>query len=495
MKATAPVGRRLTVPVAKFDALSYQSDAVHALEDLEYGAVFHEQGLGKTKIAIDLALHWLTSAIVDAVFIVTKRSLIPNWTRELQRHTNLLPRILSQDRKQNYFAFNSRARLYLMHYEVFKYEIERIKLVLETRRVGVILDESQKIKNPEAALTSDILSLSDGFTRRIIMSGTPVANRPYDIWSQIRFLDQGEALGDDFPAFKRDFDLSNVLASDPEERERFASNLEWLRLQISPFTVRETKATAGIDLPKKHLERVLCEMTPLQSEMYRAVRVDLMLNVQKDGELTTDNTEDVLKRLLRLVQVASNPGLIDESYRECPGKLINLQALLNSVVLGSAKAIVWTNFVETAKWLSRELQHFGARCVHGQMGMDARDAAIKSFLEDSVTQVLVATTGAAKEGLTLTVANHAIFFDRSFSLDDFLQAQDRIHRISQKLDCFIYVLMSEGTIDEWVDLLIDAKRFAAQLSQGDISREEYRLSENYDFYSILKQILSGGEPE
>lgn len=483
--------RRSVPPTAKFEALSYQSDAVHALETLEYGAVFHEQGLGKTKIAIDLALSWLTSGSVDSVFIVTKRSLIPNWRREVARHTNLAARVLSQNRRDNYFAFNSRSRLFLLHYEVFKYELDRIKLFTEARRVGIILDESQKIKNPDASLTSDVLSVSPSFAKRFIMSGTPIANRPYDIWSQVFFLDHGNSLGTDFKNFKRDFDFNDLLATIPEERERFANNLEWLRIQLQPFSVRETKASAGIDLPTKHLERITCAMAPQQELMYSGVRDELKLEVEREGRRLTDSSEDILKRLLRLVQVASFPGLVDESYTEVPAKLTLLRALLNSVIFDGQKAIVWTTFVGTAEWLARELREFGCRRVHGQMTIDERESSIKSFLENPSTQVLVATTGAAKEGLTLTVANHAIFFDRSFSLDDFLQAQDRIHRISQSRECFVYVLMAERTIDEWVDLLIDAKRFAAQFSQGDISRDEYDAAAKYDFYSVLKNVLSG----
>ncbi len=310
-KATSAKNRRVAPPIARFEALSYQSDAVHALERLDYGAVFHEQGLGKTKIAIDIALSWLTSGAVDSVFIVSKRSLIPNWQRELSRHTNVVPRVLSQDRKQNYFAFNSRARVFLLHYEVFRYELDRILLFTDTRRVGIILDESQKIKNPEAALTADLLTASPNFVKRIIMSGTPVANRPYDIWSQILFLDSGKSLGDDFQSFKGDFDFNEMLATIPKERERFANNLEWLRVQIQPFTVRETKTSTGIDLPRKHLERVVCIMAPQQQLMYEQIRDELQVEVEKDKQRITDDTGAILKRLLRLVQVASYPGLVE----------------------------------------------------------------------------------------------------------------------------------------------------------------------------------------
>jgi SNF2 family DNA or RNA helicase len=106
---------------------------------------------------------------------------------------------------------------------------------------------------------------------------------------------------------------------------------------------------------------------------------------------------------------------------------------------------------------------------------------------------LVATPASAKEGLTLTVANNAIFFDRSFSLDDYLQAQDRIHRISQKKDCSVINLLAANSIDDWVELLLSAKGLAAQLAQGDITREEYRNSADYTFGEMIKQILGCDE--
>jgi SNF2 family DNA or RNA helicase len=87
------------------------------------------------------------------------------------------------------------------------------------------------------------------------------------------------------------------------------------------------------------------------------------------------------------------------------------------------------------------------------------------------------------------VANHAIFFDRSFSLDDYLQAQDRIHRISQRRECHIWNLIATGTVDDWVDMLLAAKHLAAQLAQGDINSTEYRRRANYDFGRVVREIL------
>lgn len=131
--------------------------------------------------------------------------------------------------------------------------------------------------------------------------------------------------------------------------------------------------------------------------------------------------------------------------------------------------------------------------INGDIDIDTRNARIQLFKTDPDTKVLVATPGSAKEGLTLTVANHAIFFDRSFSLDDYLQAQDRIHRISQSRSCFIWNLIATATVDEWVDTLISAKTFAAQLAQGDISLAEYRTHQSYDFGEAIRKVLSADE--
>src|SRR3954464_13574897 len=91
---------------AKHAGFPYQVEAVEALKDLPYGAVFHEQGLGKTKIAIDLALTWLRENAVDSVLFLTKKSLISNWTEEIRSHSFIVPRVLGQDRTANFYAFN-----------------------------------------------------------------------------------------------------------------------------------------------------------------------------------------------------------------------------------------------------------------------------------------------------------------------------------------------------------------------------------------------------
>lgn len=478
---------------ARHSGFSYQLAAVEAVKDLPYAALFHEQGLGKTKIGIDLALEWLRTDAVDAIVFVTKRSLVRNWEEEIAAHSHLKARVLDQNHGANFYALNSATPVFIAHYEVLRTEEKRLQMFLKTRRVAAILDEAQKIKNPDAELSQAFHRLAPGFARRIIMTGTPVANRPYDLWSQVYFLDQGDALGTDFPAFKTRLDLTNDLWEDDQRRETFETELAGVFDRISAFSVRETKATAGLQLPDKIIENVPAPLAPRQRELYDAIRRDLRAIVVLGDKLVEDDAEEALKRLLRLVQIASNPRLIDESYEEAPGKIAVLRKIVEGAAARGEKVIIWSAFIGNVDWLTKELAAFGAVRVHGGLDMEVRSAAIAAFKTNPATRILVATPGAAKEGLTLTAANHAVFYDRSFSLDDYLQAQDRIHRISQTQTCYVWNVIAEDTVDEWVDALLAAKRLAAQLAQADISREEYGRIANYDFGRVIRDILGAGD--
>ena len=472
---------------AKLDAYPYQVDAVRAVKSLPYAAIFHEQGLGKTKIAVDLALLWLEEDTVDTVFIVTKKMLVQNWFDELIIHSHVTPKILSDNRRENSIALNSPILIYLMNYEVVSANLELIHLFLSTCRVGVVLDESQRIKNPEAKLTTDFHSIANSFTRRIIMTGTPVANRPYDIWAQVKFLDDGKSLGTSFSRFKNNVDLPKKSLSGADYSNRLSDILE----KLKGFSVRETKKTAGLELPDKTILTVYVEMEARQAGIYEAYRDNLAHEFINEGGVVIDDAEDILKRLLRLVQCASNPALIDATYRRPPGKYTRLLELFQEINLQlSRKVIVWTGFVDNVEWLSNQLQSFFPQKVHGRMSIVDRNESIRRFKTDEGCRILLATPGAAKEGLTLTVANHAVFYDRSFSLDDYLQAQDRIHRISQTEDCFVHNLIAQGTIDEWVDTLLNAKYQAARLTQGDISQSEFTQAFSFDLSGALMQILA-----
>lgn len=469
----------------RHEAYPYQLDAVRAVQSLPYSAIFHEQGLGKTKIAIDLLLIWLSEDVVDTVFIATKKTLVQNWVDEFAAHSHITPRVLSGNRRDNSIALNSPVLVYVMNYEVVATNLDLMREFLATCRVAAILDESQKIKNPESKLAKSFHALADGFARRVIMTGTPVANRPYDIWSQVKFLDNGETFGESFSEFKDSLDIPSCAA----ESAGYGEVLSGVMRKIKSFSVRDTKETAGLELPDKTILTHSVSLAPKQAEIYASYRDNMAYEFKEGDASNYDDAEYILKRLLRLVQCASNPRMVDGNYTEIPGKFTKLLGLLGEIDMQAHKVIIWTGFVQNIDWLHSHLSRYMPQKVQGEMPVFARNNALRKFKKEDRCRILLATPGAAKEGLTLTVANHAIFYDRGFSLDDYLQAQDRIHRISQNEECFVHNLMATNTIDEWVDVLLNAKHQAARLTQGDISRDTFETNFQCGLSSTLAQIL------
>lgn len=474
---------------AKNSAFPYQKEAFMAIKDLDYSAIFHEQGLGKTKIAIDLLLYWLTKRDMDTVMIVTKKQLVKNWVDEFSVHTHIKPKVLSNNKADNFYVLNSPVKVIITNFETLSTDKERILLFLKCRNVGIIIDESTKLKNPEAKLTQDFFDLAPFFKLRTIMTGTPVANRPYDIWAQVFFLDAGESLGADFNEFKKNTDLSNDLNVDDEKRMLFQDAVSDIYKKIAHFSVRETKKSCGIELPQKEYVTIFAQFAENQFEIYRKVIEELEIEVKKEGEYIIDDDSVALKRLLRLLQIASNPRLIDERYVEMSGKEEQLERLLQEIQSREEKCIVWSNYIENIEYFGKKYAEYNPRKIHGSMTIEERNRSVELFKNDETCKVLFATPQAAKEGLTLTVANHVIFYDRGFNLDDYLQAQDRIHRISQKKKCYVYNIMVEGSIDEWIDRLLEAKQYAAFLAQGDVTIQEYEEIADYSYGELIREIL------
>lgn len=474
--------------IAKYEAFPYQRAAFEAIKDLEYAAVFHEQGLGKTKIAIDLLLYWIRETSIDTVLIVTKKQLIQNWMREFEMHTSIHPLVLSTNKGNNYLVFCGPARVVITNFEVVVSEQERFNVYLKTRNVAIIIDESAKLKNPKAKLTQLFWKLAPMFKKRVIMTGTPVANRPYDIWAQVFFLDQGKSLGSDFNEFKRLTDLSNELTSSIMLQSKFEIQVSSIYEKIKLFTVRETKDRGIIELPNKVYVQERIDFEAEQENLYNKICEELIYEIFKNDKLIVDDSSAIVKRLLRLVQATSNPRLVDERYAGKSAKEDILDHIIKNIIRKGEKCIVWSSFINNIDSFAQRYKEYGSVKIHGKMNIIDRNKAVEKFRTEDC-KVLFATPAAAKEGLTLTMANHVIFYDRNFSLDDYLQAQDRIHRISQKKTCYIHNIIINGSIDEWIDILLDSKQHAAELAQGDIGLLEYKQKVDYSFGDLIKEIL------
>lgn len=108
--------------------------------------------------------------------------------------------------------------------------------------------------------------------------------------------------------------------------------------------------------------------------------------------------------------------------------------------------------------------------LFGEIPIDDRKKIVNNFQKQAENKIIIANPAAAKEGLTLTAANNAIYIDRNFNLVDYLQSQDRIHRISQIKTCKIIKIQAKDTIDEYIDEILYKKQKIAQFLQGDLEQ-------------------------
>jgi SNF2 family DNA or RNA helicase len=438
-------------------ALPHQVAGTRFLRQSERAALFDEQGLGKSKQLIDAVSADVASGTLGGALIVCPNGLKTNWADEIDRFSTLRYAVFGSGRKARRVAFRSlRAAFYVINYEAVHAELPSLRALLRFKPMALVLDESHRIKTPDAKVTRAVLQLRTEAQRRYLLTGTPVANKPEDLWSQALFLDDGMALGETFEEFQRHYCTGSGGYQSVDE----------LRERMMHLALRRTKADS-LELPPKQFHRVSVELSGRQRALYEQMRDELAVWVRSlSGEEVQTHGDLIFTRMLRLAQIASNPALIDAGYDQVPAKFTALDVLL-AAYTPERKVIVWTSFVGNIQALAARYRHLNPVTIYGEQDTAARDQSVRAFRGDPAVRLLVANPAAAREGLTLTEASVAIYVDRTFNLVDYLQSQDRIHRISQTRECDIVLLMGDQTIDEFVDFSLEQKHRLARFTQKD----------------------------
>ena len=454
-------------PAHRIVPLPHQAEGTEFIASRPAAALFDEQGLGKTKQLVDAVAREVEEGTLAGALIVCPNTLKSTWAREIDRYSTLPYAVFGAGKRARRVAFGSlRAAFYVINYEAVVREVTSLRALLRFKRMALVLDESHRIKTPEAKVTRALHRLKGEAAKRVIMTGTPVANKPEDLWSQLFFLDGGAALGASFEDFRRTY----CTASGGYVR------VDDLRDRLAALTLRRLKDRA-LTLPPKTVVPVTVQLAGRQAELYHRMREDLYLWVRSlTGAQVLADAENILVRLLRLAQLASNPALIDASYKETPAKIAALDELLGDVFARGPeqKVIVWTSFVENITTLAARYGRYRPVTFYGEMTAEERERAIRAFTTDPTVRLFIGNPAAGREGLTLTSANVAVYLDRTFNLVDYVQSQDRIHRISQTQACEIYLLIAEQTVDEFIEFALAQKLRLARYVQQDAARLDPR---------------------
>lgn len=441
------------------------------MRKLSLGAVLADQmGLGKTIQNITVWLYERESMGVDRpALLVAPTSVVGNWQHELTKFAPSLRVHVHQgaERVQGdvFGKLLADKDVVLTSYALLSRDLATLQPVAWS---SVTLDEAQNIKNPETKVAQAARALKAD--ARLAMTGTPIENRLTELWSIMHFLNPGY-LGS-LEQFRQRFAI-------PIERygdEKAASSL---RRITAPFILRRLKTDQKIisDLPDKFENKVYCTLTHEQATLYEAV-------VREELE-ALERTEDpmarrggVLRMLTRLKQICNHPvhflkeghDLTLEQMEDRSGKLTRLTEMMEEVLEGGDRALIFTQYAEMSSHLERFLElYFDTDILRltGDTPAEKRTEMVERFQSPRGASIFILSLKAGGTGLNLTNANHVFHYDRWYNPAVEDQATDRAFRIGQLRNVQVHKFICLGTLEEKIDELMERKRGLADKIVGD----------------------------
>ena len=460
------------------------------------GVPFITGNCGKTKPVIDTFADCVERGTIDTMIIIAPNGVHANWIdQELPRH--LPDRVSKHVLPVTFHATKSgtkkhqRACEWLVKHRgptilAISYDScwrptgrgrKLIDRLLKERQVLLVVDESARIKTPRAKRTQAVISFARKADMVRILTGTPIVNSPFDIYSQIRALDPDAWKKRDlhpFSVFKSYFGIwiTNYGAAGSFPQLVNYRNLNELHDIVAEYGSRLTKDEV-LDLPPKLYSTVKFELAPAQQAAYNSLRDEFLTWLDSGEEVTAPLA---MVRLLRLQQITC--GYVTPDGATGPQAIIppedNPRVKLLSELLEDIphKVIIWARFrldIDNVMDAVRKLKR-NAVCVDGRITGPARMAAVREF-QDGDADVFVGNPAAAGEGITLTAARTTTYYSNSFNLGHRLQSEDRPHRIGQKHPVNYWDIVAANTVDERVAQALRKKVNIASIITGDKLKE------------------------
>jgi non-specific serine/threonine protein kinase len=426
-------------------------DWLHFLHDFDFGGCLaDDMGLGKTieTLAFLQSFREEAQAHVHAAdLIVLPRSLLFNWRREAQRFTPDLQICFhyGPDRKLDAAIFDQHD-LVLTTYGTMRSDIEFLR---EYKFHYVVLDESQAIKNPLAKTSKAARLLNSD--HRLVLTGTPVENSTFELWSQFAFLNPG-LLGN-LEYFKREF-------GHPIERDGDESASNTLRKMVYPFILRRTKAQVAPELPPRTERIVYSDMQPAQLKFYNKTREyyrSMLMGAIEDKGMHQARMQ-VLEGLLRLRQICNHPKLVNQDFRGGSSKFDLLLDTLETLHSEGHKALIFSQFVKMLGLLRGALDERQIPYTYLDGRTRKRQERVDEFQNDPQIPFFLISLKAGGVGLNLTAADYVIHIDPWWNPAVEMQATDRSHRIGQEKPVFVYKLIVRDSVEEKILELQEKKK-------------------------------------
>lgn len=432
-----PKSHSLRKELLKTELLPYQMDGIAFAAGTGRAILADDMGLGKTIQGIGVAELLARVADVRRVLVVCPASLKSQWRSEVERFSGRDCQLVLGNAEERSQQYDNDSFFTACNYEQVLRDfpsIERVNWDL------IILDEGQRIKNWESKTSNVIKALKSPFA--LVLSGTPLENRLDDLYSVVQFIDDRRLA----PAF-RFFHRHRVV--DDKGKVVGYKNLAELRENLKPILLRRTREDVLDELPDRNTQVIkipACDQQRAISD--NNVRTAAQIAAKKF--LTEMDLLRIQKALLMARMAADSTFLVDKEEPGFSSKLEYLESFLPSLMEESGrKAIVfseWTTMLDLVEPILRESQLDFVR-LDGSIPQKKRQRLVERFQEDPECKLFL-MTNAGSTGLNLQAANTVINVDLPWNPAVLEQRIARAHRMGQKNPVDVYLLVSEGTLEE-----------------------------------------------
>lgn len=440
-----------------------------ALHKFGFGGILaDDMGLGKTIQVLALLLYLKDNRnCAGPSLLAVPKTLIWNWVSEIDRFAPSLDiKIHTGPGRDKTFDNLSNIDLVITSYGLVRMDIDIFSPVTWDL---VILDEAQAVKNPAAKISRSIRRLHS--SNRIALTGTPIENRPLDLWSLFDFLMPG-FLGDKV-SFQEIY----------EQQDREA--LDTLGILTSPFILRRMKKQVCSELPVKTEVTMLCDFNESQKAVYDDILTTGKHQVSRQVEEA--QSMQALTVLLRLRQAACHPSLVpgEEAYHGSSGKFEMVWETAQEILGNGYKILVFSQFVAHLELVRHMFEQHGVEhhVLYGSTRQ--RHKVVDRFQQSPNPCVFFISLKTGGVGLNLTEAGYVFLLDPWWNPAIENQAIDRSHRIGQENPVTVYRFITRNSVEENVNQLKEKKKLLEKAILNQSEFENIPFSKN----ELLELIL------
>ena len=454
----------MSLPTLASKLRAYQRYGVQWIGQLferGYGGILaDEMGLGKTlQVLAWVRLQALQQPAAPCL-VICPTSLVFNWVTEAKKWLPEL-KVMGVEGPHRETALGQIAaqELVVTSYALIRRDMHHYQ---QHSFRAVFLDEAQFIKNRETQIAKAVKSLR--CEHRLVITGTPLENSVFDLWSIFDFL------------------MPGYLGSARDFRERYEQpitqgdnpSLNRLQRRVGPFLLRRTKQEVSPEIPERLDHVLLCDLSEEQRSVYQQVMElgrSQLLEVAHQKNPSSKSRMMVLTSILRMRQICCDARLVmteEKALKRPSGKLEVFESLLETCLDGGHRLLVFSQFVGMLALLRESLESRGLDYCLLDGSTTHRGKVVERF-ERSLVPVFLISLKAGGTGLNLTGADTVVHFDPWWNPAVEAQATARAHRLGQKRVVNNYKLIARDTIEEKVLKLQQQKQsqLEAMLESGN----------------------------